>query len=92
VNEGQGHAEGGSGPSPRRSGDMRGTSHGGVGAVCPRGAHAMGVGVTVTGMTGGAHESVRGRAREWVSRCGRDGPTGQRVREGASACGWVRRR
>jgi hypothetical protein len=89
VNEGQGRDEGGSRSSPRRSGDLHGVSRGGVGAVCPRGAHAMGVSPAVagreTGRTDGAHKSARERVSERTGRRRQGGPTRQREREGGSA-------
>jgi hypothetical protein len=58
---------GGLGSSLCRPGDVHGASHGGVGAVCPRGAHIVGSGATVagkeTGLTGEAHGSARGDMR-----------------------------
>ena len=63
---------GGLGSSPRRLGDVRGASRGGVGAVCPRGAHAVGAGAAVAGTemgrTDGAHELARGRVSERTGR------------------------
>jgi hypothetical protein len=47
---------------------VREASRGGVGAVCPRGAHAVSKGVAVVGteigQTDEAHESARGRVSE----------------------------
>jgi hypothetical protein len=68
VNVGLGREVGGPGSSPRRSCDVREASRGGVGAVCPRGAHAVSKGVAVVGteigQTDEAHESARGRVSE----------------------------
>jgi hypothetical protein len=73
---------------------MRGESRGGMGAVCPRGAHTVGEGTTVARReTGEARESARGaRASGQIGAVEMDPPSREKGRERVRAGDEVWRR